>query len=218
MRQPDRTTASTRQGYQAVRLLLVLVRFSVPRVPSLPSYRLIPSTDLPMRSLYLGNTMSSPSANPNPFARFALAATAAGGSRDASSFHPAPARSVDSSPAKKIRAALDGKPRDQQEPPKGLQEKYRYEQTLLRINGIMVRYDRPDAFDYSGRTLPSSFSATIVEARERTTTPLQQYQYHPPFCARVQRNSVLSTQCTNRLTAYNFARWVLCAAIGRGAF
>lgn len=195
----------------------MLVRFSVPRVPALPSYRPITSTDLPMRSLCLGNTMSSPSANPNPFARFALAATAAGGSRDASSFHPAPARSVDSSPAKKIRVALDGKPRDQQEPSKGLQEKYRYEQALLCI-GIMSRYDRPDASTLAAEPClqasprPSSRheSARLHHCSSTSTTL--------PFCPRVQRNSVLSAQCTNRLTAYNFARRVLCAAIGRGAF
>lgn len=167
LRRPHHTTADPRAfGYQAARLLLALIRLSVPRAPILSPCHPNPSTYLPMRSLYLGNTMCSSSANPNPFARFALAITADAGSRGAaSSFHPAaPARPVDSSPSKKIRTALDGKSRDRQEPPKGLQEKYRYERALVLVLYVTILQTTwPNLY-------LSSFSATIVfEVRERKT-------------------------------------------------
>lgn len=94
-------------------------------------------TDLRMRALYLANEMSLPSVNPNPFARFALAATPTAAadsiSRGASSLHAAPSRPVHSSAAKKIRTVLGSKPGDGQEPPKGLLEKYRYETLAIGI-------------------------------------------------------------------------------------
>lgn len=151
--------------------------------------------------------MSSPSANSNPFARFALGAAAGdGGRRDVSSFNRAPARPVDSSPAKKIRTAFDEKPGDRQEPPKGLQEKYRYERALVLVP-YSVPYDRPD---YRGRTLPSSFSATIVETRERTTTLIQQYHPHS-----ARGRTELGAAPTGSRSDFAL---VLCSAIGRGGF
>lgn len=158
------------------RLLLVLIRLSVPRVPTLPPYHPTLSDYLRMRSLYLGNTMSSSSANPNPFARFALAATETGIRRGAAS-SLAPARPVESSPAKKIRTALDGKPRDRPEPPKGLQEKYRYERALVFVLYVTI-------IQRAGLSWPnlSGFSATIVEVHEsgRLLPRALLQQYHPP--------------------------------------